>query len=246
MALKAIVETLEGVEHAAFYRETEIDGKTMYVLDVEGVGGYQLENVAGLKSALEKTKSEVAAKKAALDGFKGLNAETVRQQLAELQELQGKAPEASKAEASRVKQLAEQWKREREGLEAKANTYKSVIDDTLRRQTAVQAIAAAGGNVDLLLPHVLSQTKTREEGGRFLVDVVTAEGVARIKDASNNMSISDLVGEMKASPVFGVAFKGTEKSGSGSSQSQAASSGKWDSTADDETKVAYLENRMQR
>lgn len=227
MALKAIIDSVDGVEYASLYKKTEIDGKPAYVLDVESDRGYALENVGGLKSALEKTKSEHQKARSALDGFKDLDAATVRDQLAELDRLRKSGTDDEKVKQlleSTKAQLARKHKQEIDDTEAKAGRYLSMLDETMRKQVAMQAITEAGGNATLLLPHVLSQTKMREDSGRFVVDVVGGDGIARIKDANSNMGIADLVAEMRNNQAYAVAFSGTNKSGSGSSTGSSGSS----------------------
>jgi arabinogalactan endo-1,4-beta-galactosidase len=75
MALKALLDSLEGFDDAtqALYRQiAEGDHAGKYVLDVESVYGFTLENVDGLKSAFAATKGELEGAQAALEGYKGL------------------------------------------------------------------------------------------------------------------------------------------------------------------------------
>jgi hypothetical protein len=245
MSLKAIVESLDGIDHKDFYKQLEINGKPVYVLDVESVNGYALEDVRGLKSSLENVKAERESLKSAAQSFKGLDAKEVREKLAKFDQLaKSGSTDAEKIAEARVQQLNQQWEQRYSELESDKNTYRSVVDETLRKQVAIQAIAVAKGNTDLLLPHVLNQTRTREvEKGRFVVEVINADGVARIKDANTNMSIEDLVGEMRNSSTFGVAFQGTDKSGSGTSGGPGNPKGLWDDNASDKDRLAFLQNK---
>ena len=246
MAIKAIVESLDSVgELKTLYKEAQIGDKQVFVLDVEGVGGYALEDVGGLKSALEKVKQDAQSRKDALEAFKGLDPKDVREKLAKFDELRDSSPDAEKLAEQKVKQLSVKWEEEKANLVGQSDKYKSVIDQTLRKQVAIQAIAAAGGNAELLLPHVLGATRTREVDGQFVVDVVNSDGAARIKDANNNMSIADLVDEMRNSQTFGVAFKGTDKSGSGTQQSSFSPSQKsWGEAKTLEDQVAVIAAKL--
>lgn len=239
--LKAFVESLAGVEHADFYKEIEIGGKKGFVLDVEPVSGWNLEDVGGLKSALEKQKNEAFTAKQSLKSFEGLDPKQVREQLARLDELSKNTPDVDKIVAGKLSQLSKKFDDERIELTKRNDSLRSVVDETLRKQAAVQALASAKGNVDLLLPHVLSQTRTRETDGRFVVEVVNADGSVRIKDANSDMSIADLISEMKASPAYGVAFQGTDKSGSGAHGGGKPTVGAYKSDASIDEKIAYLE-----
>ena len=242
--LKAFLESIDGVEHADLYKEVDIGGgKKGYALNVEPVGGWGLEDVGGLKSALEKQKNEASSAKSALKEFEGLDPKQVREQLARLEELGKGTPDVDKIVSGKVSQLSKKFDEERLELTKRADSLRSVVDETLRKQAAIQALASARGNVDLLLPHVLSQTRTREVDGRFVVEVVNADGTVRIKDANSDMSISDLISEMKASPNYGVAFQGTDKSGSGAGGGGKHTPGQYKSEASTSDKVAFLESK---
>ena len=61
MALKPILESLEGLDDSAsgLYAEIEEDGRTFYRLDVEQTEGWELANTRGLKRALEQERAKV-------------------------------------------------------------------------------------------------------------------------------------------------------------------------------------------
>lgn len=245
MALKSIVESLDDEALKPFYKQTEIDGKSVFLLDVESVGGFSLENVGGLKSALEKTKNEALTQKQALEAFKGLDAKSAREALKELEALRSGDNSPDKIAESKIKQLDAKHQEELSGVKSTAERYRGILDETLRKQVAAQHITANGGNADLLLPHVLSQTRVREVDGQFVVDVVNADGSVRIKDANSNMSIADLVGEMKASTTFGVAFNAPATSGSGTKTNGASSPAKsWSEATSVAEQVAILKAKM--
>lgn len=71
------------------------------------------------------------------------------------------------------------------------------LDHGLRTRDARDAIASAGGNVNLLLPLAMARTRTAKDGDNFVVEVVGDDGYTRIKDATTNMSVADLVAEMR-------------------------------------------------
>jgi hypothetical protein len=80
------------------------------------------------------------------------------------------------------------------------------LDHGLRTRDARDAIASAGGNVALLLPLVMSTTRTRRDGDNYVTEVVGDDGFTRIRDADNNMTMADLVAEMREQ--FPRAFQG--------------------------------------
>jgi hypothetical protein len=92
MALKALLETLDGVDDAVKPFYAERDGK--FVLDVEGVDDHP--DVANLKSAYSRTKDDREKAK--------IEAATLKAQIAELQK---GAPDTAATQA-KIAQLQEQ------------------------------------------------------------------------------------------------------------------------------------------
>jgi hypothetical protein len=106
----------------------------------------------------------------------------------------------------------EALKKESDG---KLQTMQSVLRKHLIEGEAVKAVAAAGGEPDLLLPHVREKCLLVEEDGHYVVRVVDAEGDPRTNARGEFMTVADLVEELRKSPVFGRAFAADQKSGSG-------------------------------
>lgn len=84
MALRAVVSDLSTVDESLHSYYTEKNGK--FVLSVEAADGYELDNVAGLKTALASERSITAGLKGKLSAFEGLDAESARQAQARLAE----------------------------------------------------------------------------------------------------------------------------------------------------------------
>lgn len=223
MALKAI---LTADEHSALgdafkseYKEQ--DGK--FVLDVVSIDGYSLEDVSGLKTSLgaERTARSAAEKK--LEKFKDLDPTAARKAIERVVELEAIDPAKesdklanTKFEAAKT-QLLTRHNEELATRDARIGKLEGIVNELLVDSVAKSAIADAKGSVDLLLPHIRAQTKVREDGDRFVVDVVDEKGNGRIGDSKGGpMTIQGLVEEMKQSDRFGRAFDAdTEKNGSG-------------------------------
>ncbi len=92
-----------------------------------------------------------------------------------------------------VKRLKDELKRER----ADNAALTKHLDHGLRTRDARDAIASAGGNVDLLLPLVMRNTRSRKDGDNYVMEVVGEDGYTRIKDATNNMTMADFVAELR-------------------------------------------------
>jgi hypothetical protein len=220
MALKAVLNDSSALTEALKPFYVEKDGK--FVLDVEPVEGFALEDVTGLKSALgsERTSREKLEKQIAK--FKDLDPDKAREALTKLDELSKFDPEkeadkiASKKLESATAQLLEKHTQEIGAKEQRITTLSGAVDKLLRRSAATQAIAEEKGSVDLLLPHVLEHTRVKETDSGFEVEVIDVKGNVRIADGKGTpMTIAGLVAEMRQSEKFGRAFEASGKSGSG-------------------------------
>lgn len=218
--LKAVVETIDAVPEAArgFYQENE--GK--FVLQVEPVNGYALENVEGLKTTFSKEMTKRKELEKTLLKFKDIDPERARDALAKLEEMGNIDPtkEADKIVSERLeaakKQLLEKHNKDLEGRDGRIGQLTKTVESLLIDQAATAALAEAKGSVELLLPHVQRHTRVRESDGKYFVEVVDKDGNARIGNSKGDpMTINDLVQEMRKSEAFGRAFDGSGQSGGG-------------------------------
>lgn len=220
MAIKAILEKLDDAPEALREHYTEKDGK--FVLKVEPVGGYALEDVTGLKSALGAERTQREKLERDVVRFKDLDPDKARDALAKLEEFQSIDPakEADKIantkfEAAKT-QLLEKHNADLGARDDRIGYLAKTVDVLVREQRATAEIAEAKGSIDLLMPIVLAQTRTVEKDGRFITEVIDAAGNVRIGDSNGNpMTMKELVAELRASDKFGRAFEGDGHSGSG-------------------------------
>ncbi len=221
MALQAILneEAFTGLNDTlkTEYKKRD-DGK--YILDVSAVDGFALDDIKGLKSALAKERQNVSDLTGKLGKFGDLDADKAKEALEKLEKFNKANPdEKVKEQIEAIKaQMEEKRKAEVEGLNKKASTYTKEIERLLIEATAAQVIAEQKGNTTLLMPHIKSKTRVREDNGQFIVDVLDEKGVPRISPSSGNnsaMSIKELVEEMKSSDTYAPAFEGSGASGGG-------------------------------
>lgn len=212
MSLKAVVESLDAVPEALRGLYAEKDGK--HVLQVEPAGGLSLECVSGLRKALDTERATRKEREALLKQFGDLTPDKLKEELKELERLRGidlnKSAEKrakEKVEAIR-KSLHEEWSGKNAALEAQ-------IDQIARVKAAEAAIAATGAPPELLMPHVLQRTKTVRTDDGIRVQVLNEAGEARHNAEGKDMTVADLIAEMRASDVFGRAFPAEDKRGSG-------------------------------
>lgn len=223
MALKAIITADERKALSAELQAEYVEHKDgMFKLDVTAVDGYELDDVAGLKSTLGKEIETRKKLQKDVVKFKDIDPDRAREALAKLEELEGLDPSKdvdkianAKFEAAKV-QLLKKHGEELEAERGKSAKYRSKIEKLLVDQVATSELAEAKGSTALLLPHIQRSTRVVEDGDDFKVEVVGADGNVRIGDAKGApMTIAQLVAEMKASDTFGRAFDGEGTTGTG-------------------------------
>jgi hypothetical protein len=253
MAIKAIIEKLDDAPEPLREHYTEQDGK--FVLAVDAVGGFALEDVSGLKSALGKERTTRENLEKQVVAFKDLDPAKAREALAKLEELGNLDPakEADKIantkfEAAKA-QLLEKHGQEITARDERIGKLTGAMDKLVRQAAATAAIAEAKGSVELLLPHVLASTRVKEtDDGAFTVEVIDAAGNVRIANGKGDpMDLKALVAEMRSTETFARAFDGDGQSGSGKLADHGKGgglSGKGNIGGSREERVAAIKARM--
>lgn len=204
MPLPATVDTLDDLPEPvrAYYLETE-DGR--WRLDAEGV-----EDVSGLKSALEKERAERKALKAALADRQAADGD-------------GSAPiSAEESDGAPADPAAEPVQPSPPEPDRTAALAARLIESEAR-----SAIQAAHGVPELLLPAMM---------GRLSVD---ADGlVVAVGDDGSTMDVARIVEALRADPIYGRAFDASGKGGSGAPVAGRGDSGPVTVSAADPRAVA--------
>jgi hypothetical protein len=239
MALKARIPNLEEVEEPFREQYKQNEGEEDYVLDVQPVSGWELDNLAGLKSAYsaeqEKRKSMGESLKSwAVLG--DLQPDDVLKKMDELKELQKLDPEkeadriADQRAKSQIEQIHAKYQQEINGLQETVNKKQEQLRKEMIENRVNESLGKYNGKPKILKKHLMDQVKFFEEDNELNVYAVDAMGNPRIKDSSGNkMQIDHLVEEHKNDPDWAFAFDGTGASGAGtptSGQREAAASGK--------------------
>lgn len=222
MPLPAIVETLDALNalpEVVRSEYTQIEGGK-YRLNVDGA---EEAFVPGLKKNRDEQLTENKKLKEQLKAYEGIDVAGVRKAQ---QDAEQKAAEAARKAGdweAREKQLHEKYGTEIKSREERVTTLTGAVDKVLRQNAALAALAGHTDAPELLLPHVLTQLRVVEDPSDpigFRTVVVDAKGNTRIANATGaDMTIADLVKEMKANKTFAVAFKGSGASGSGAAGS---------------------------
>lgn len=255
MALKAIVENLDSVPEAIRGEYTEqsgSDGKKFFQLNVESVNGYSLENVSGLRSALEKERSANGEKDKRLAKFGDLDPDKAKEAIGKVAEMANWTPETKVKEQmeAREKQLSEKHAKELKDWQEKHIGLNSQLESLLVDHAATAALGQhelLPGGAKILMPHIKAQIKIFDESGKKIAKVVNADGTPKISNKSGSvgdMTIEEFIAEMKTSPDYALAFKGSGASGSGASGGQGGggvSTGKTIKSGDTKAMEANLD-----
>lgn len=235
MALKAMVTTEEfDALPEDVQKEYGDDRDGQRALMVTPVAGLELQDVAAIKTSLQKERGEVTKLKGQLKTFDGIEPEAARDALSKVKEMDSWDPDEKLAEhkkrfeaqittqaESRVKQLMDKHTNEVKALADDNKSLLKQLEETLVDARATAAINTAGGNVKLLLPLIRTQVRVakNQDTGRFVTEVYGADGNARLSPTGPNtnlMSIDEFVGELKVDTTYAGAFKASGASGTGS------------------------------
>lgn len=219
MDIEKVVDSIEAVPELLRGFYTEKDGK------------YHLEDVTSLRNAMQHAKRErddAKRKAQQIDKWDRLGKSP--DEIEQLLEAQRKAEEDRAKKAGEFDSLKAQMVEKHQGeLKAREDAVakmRASLESHLVDASATRAIAEAKGIPALLLPHVKARIKVDEKDGDYVVKVLTADGRDAVKDGGGTpMTIADLIAEFKQSDIFGRAFEGTGRTGSGTPPNGAGGAG---------------------
>lgn len=231
MPVPLVVDKLEAAPEAIRNEYVAGEGGKFY-LQGTGANGYEIANTVSLKTALQAERKAASEHAAKLKEYEGIDAAKAREALKTLDEL-GDIRELKDLDsklAAREKQLTEKFEKDRKGLETKfgnelqqaqqaLKVTEQQLATTLIDSRAAAAITEAKGSVELLLPIIKNQVRmSRNQQGKSIVEVIDANGEVRPSPSSgsiDNMTIKELVEELKNNPAYARAFDGSSASGGG-------------------------------
>lgn len=222
MALKAILESLEGVnpDLAKEYKEVEQEGKKSYVLDLEGAYITD-EPVDALKRARDYEKKEAStARQKAKDA--AMAAEKLQEELDAMR--RGAIPKGD------VEKLELSWKEKLQKIATEKDSEITAARGSLQKllvDNVAQQIAAKISNApELILPHVKARLVAELTSDGYVTRVLDREGKASAlsieelqKDITNDKRFAPIIIGSKAS---GGGAAGATGDGTGSSASNGA------------------------
>lgn len=223
----ATIESLDSVpeDFKPLYERDEATGVYRFRQDLQGLAG-AVANLQGslLSSREAERKGREFSEQAQAWSALGESPDAVKTKLAELQK-QIEDAAGKPEEIERIKQeLTAQNKSALEARDKALEESKTALaqmqaslHNHLVVSTATSAIAKASGTPELLMPQIKSRTKVvMDERGQHVVQVLDDEGLPRVNGATMQpLTIAEYVDELKASPVYGQAFKAVGTSGGG-------------------------------
>lgn len=227
--MKAIISQeefngLPDILKAEYTKLDKGDKAGSFIAKIESVDGYSLEDVSGLKSSLSATRRERDEALSSVKGFEGLKPDEVRSNLAKYEKLLNENPEGKAKEQVEAlkRQLVQKHESELKDVQTQLAQRDKEVHDLVVIAGATAALSKNGGSVDLLLPHVISQTKVvRGKDGKPIARILDSSGNERVsmkQGSTDPMDLDEFVGTViKQDSRFAPAFKGSGAKGTGSS-----------------------------
>ena len=224
MPLALKIDSLDGLHESLHDLYEEKDGSFILIPPEGLVAADDVEDVSGLKSALNKTrdeKRELARKlKNTSEKFAGFD-------LDEYETLKGAATDAETAKL----EAAGEWDKIKEQMSSQHAAEKDADKKEIARLTSqietlqidskvTEAISKAGGSVALLKRIVRARLQLNTDD--FSTTVLDDdEKTPKVDGDGNPVTIDTLISEMRKSDTYAGAFKAIDQSGSGSDPTKA-------------------------
>ena len=218
MALKAKIKDLSEVGEAeqALYKKTE-DG---YVVEIEPVDGFDLQNISSLKNALTVLKGENEQVKTTLKSFGELDPKEVLKKLDRYEQLKDMNPEKIKKELmiDARNELDNEYKTKLSGMNDQMDKLKSSIKKAARNEI-LSLIAKEGGTPEFAQSYIESITDVEIKDGNYKLKFLQENGQDRFTfDDKNNpipYTAEHLIKDLKEHKTFGKMFPTPSNSGAG-------------------------------
>lgn len=186
-----------------------------------------------LEATHQKALGQLAETRKALKSFEGIDPndyKAMREAAEKLEEERAKAQGDWKA---REAQLTDRQKKELEAKDARIGKLSKVVERRVKSDELSRAIAKAGGDADLLLPHAERFAKVQETDEDFNLVLTDEKGAVVDADAFVAQTLK---------PKFPSAFAGTGSSGGGATRSAASGGNRVIPAGDNPAFIANLKD----
>jgi len=215
-----------------------VESKDGYLLQVAKVGNFELADVANLKSALQKERQRASELEKGIkeveSKFEGIDdPERALEALGKLDEIANYDPDKKLEEAKKQfqEQIESKYRKEMESIknkltnEIKVNTTKlsareAQLAEALINMQANNILANPDikGNPALLMPVIKQHVRMREEGDRFVPEIIDENGqplMSTVTSSTDPMNLQEFVETLKTDSRYAGAFEGINAAGSG-------------------------------
>lgn len=213
MALKFMLDTLEGVDDATKGFYTQKDGK--FVLDLDGG-----PDTTGLESALRAEREQRKKFEKQIKAWErtGKTPDEISELLSAAEEADRQKHEKEGNFDALLNQHKTKWEKEKADLEAELNAARSsergaIIESSL--MTELTKLGATEEGIDLLPDRLSRRIKFETEDGKRIIKIMSADGETPLAGGSKDgtATMADLVKE--AIEKWPSLFKGDGRGGSG-------------------------------
>jgi gas vesicle protein len=221
MALKAKITDLADVEESqrALYRK--LDDGSGYIVDVAPVDGFNLENVGGLTSALEKSKRQIKEANDILKELGDTDPATIKRKLTRYEEIKDLDEAQMKKQVTQdVREaVAKEFQDEIKTMAEKHDKLvKSLKQSAL--ESVKTAIAKEHGEPEFIRAYLNDTVQVEiDEDGRHRLQFMRDDGVTpriKVKDGQQtDFGVDDFIQELKTHETYGKIFASQAASGSG-------------------------------
>jgi len=220
MPLEATLSSLENIDETLHdeYEATE-DGTYRLKILANYTPNDKVEDVSGLKSALQKERENAKNATRQLTQIKEQYGEIDPEQYQQLLTEHEKREEEEALKRGeydkRIQQVKEKQQQELDKRSQREQHLINVIKESKIDAAVVSALNELHGNVNLLLPHVKTRMQLVEEDGQFHARVIDETGTVRVNAEGKPITAKELVSEMRDQESFAAAFAADVKSGGG-------------------------------
>lgn len=214
MTLKAVVDSLDGIDESLHPLYVEKNGK--FRLDVEGVEFP--DEVAALRKALATERDAGRDARGQLKAFEGVTPEALqefRDWQKQREQLEAEQQRKAGDWEAREQQILEKHKAQVEKLTGREKKLLTALERAMIKAEAEAAIAELEGSSLFLMPHVERRAILEETDNGFTVRVNDEAGHQMLDDDAKPLTVRGLIEGFKANEKYGNAFKAAGSGGSG-------------------------------
>ena len=243
MGLKAMLENLDGLSDEIKKEYTEKDGKfVLDVTKVDGLGLENVDGlkstVEKLRASEKTLQSEAKVADDALKAvqvshkefvtkYDGIDAVAAKEALDKIDDIKNWDGETKVKEAvqvalqqagqkaqAKLDEVVSQNTTKTTELEKNLTDSQSQLQEAIVTSKIVEAISEEKGNVAVLMPHVRNQVvMVKDSHGTWKPEVQNKDGNPRVNGNGTDLTIVQLVQEMKAADTFASCFSGANSTG---------------------------------